>query len=31
VVVDDSLVWSKHERGRFPEDGEVPALLNTSR
>jgi len=29
VVVDGSLVWSKHERGRFPEDGEIPALVNT--
>jgi selT/selW/selH-like putative selenoprotein len=31
VVVDDSLIWSKHQRGRFPEDGEIPALLNASR
>jgi predicted Rdx family selenoprotein len=30
VVVDDRLVWSKHERGRFPDDGEIAALLGTS-
>jgi len=23
-------VFSKHERGRFPEDGEIVALLNGS-
>jgi len=23
-------VFSKHERGRFPEDGEIAALLNGS-
>ena len=27
VVVDGALVYSKQEKGRFPEDGEVLALL----
>ena len=27
VEVDGSLVFSKHEAGRFPEDDEVLALL----
>jgi selT/selW/selH-like putative selenoprotein len=27
VVVDDRLVFSKHETGRFPEDSEILALL----
>lgn len=27
VVVDGRRVFSKHEAGRFPEDGEVPRLL----
>jgi len=28
VLADGRRVWSKHERGRFPEDGEIAALLN---
>jgi selT/selW/selH-like putative selenoprotein len=27
VVVDDQLVFSKHESGRFPNDGEVEARV----
>ncbi|PHR30489.1 MAG: hypothetical protein COA36_00315 [Desulfotalea sp.] len=27
VVVDDSLVYSKKELNRFPEDGEVEGLI----
>jgi len=27
VVVDGTLIYSKHDKGRFPEDGEVVALL----
>jgi selT/selW/selH-like putative selenoprotein len=30
VVADGRRVWSKHERGRFPEEGEVPELLSAS-
>jgi selenoprotein W-related protein len=29
VVVDGKKVFSKHETGRFPEPGEVLALLRT--
>jgi len=31
VVVDGSLLFSKQSEGRFPEDGEVLTLLNSSR
>jgi len=27
VLADERLVYSKHETGRFPDDGEVLALL----
>jgi len=27
VVADGELIWSKHERGRFPEDDEILARL----
>ena len=27
VVVDDDLIFSKHDRGRFPDEGEVVGLL----
>jgi predicted Rdx family selenoprotein len=27
VVAEGSLVFSKHEQGRFPEDGEVRSAL----
>jgi len=27
VVVDGTLAYSKHEKGRFPEDGEILTLL----
>ena len=27
VIADGDLVFSKHELGRFPEDGEIRALL----
>ena len=27
VVADGSLVFSKHELGRFPDDGEIASLL----
>ena len=27
VLADERLVYSKHESGRFPDDGEVLALL----
>ena len=27
VVADGALVFSKHELGRFPDDGEVASLL----
>jgi len=27
VLVDGALVWSKQERGRFPEDAEILKLL----
>jgi len=27
VVVDDQLVFSKHDSGRFPDDGEVEARI----
>jgi len=30
VVVDGSLLFSKHAEGRFPEDGEVLALVDSS-
>jgi predicted Rdx family selenoprotein len=29
VLVEGRRVWSKHELGRFPEDGEIPVLLST--
>jgi selT/selW/selH-like putative selenoprotein len=28
VVADGELVFSKHDRGRFPEDGEILATLS---
>jgi hypothetical protein len=28
VFVDGRRLWSKQERGRFPEDAEILALLN---
>ncbi len=28
VIADGELVFSKHELGRFPEDGEILALLS---
>jgi hypothetical protein len=28
VLADGSLVFSKHQVGRFPEDGEVARLLD---
>jgi predicted Rdx family selenoprotein len=31
VVSDGELVFSKQQEGRFPEEGEVLALLATSR
>jgi predicted Rdx family selenoprotein len=27
VLADGTLVFSKHEQGRFPEDGEIRAVL----
>jgi selT/selW/selH-like putative selenoprotein len=30
VLLDGELVFSKHESGRFPEDGEVLGLLRRS-
>jgi selenoprotein W-related protein len=27
VVVDDQLIFSKHDSGRFPDDGEVEARI----
>ncbi len=27
VVVDGDLIFSKYEKGRFPEDDEVPSML----
>jgi hypothetical protein len=27
VVVDDAVVFSKHVKGRFPEEGEITRLL----
>jgi hypothetical protein len=30
VFADGRRVFSKHERGRFPEDGEIAALLDGS-
>jgi len=31
VVVDGTLVFSKHEAGRFPDDGEIVALVKAQR
>jgi len=28
VVVDGDTIFSKHEQGRFPDDGEVAGLLD---
>jgi predicted Rdx family selenoprotein len=28
VLVDGELIFSKEDRGRFPEDGEIRALLD---
>jgi len=28
IVADGALVFSKHELGRFPDDGEVASLLS---
>jgi hypothetical protein len=30
VFADGKLAFSKHELGRFPDDGEVLALLNAA-
>jgi hypothetical protein len=27
VLVDGDAIWSKHERGRFPEEAEILARL----
>jgi selT/selW/selH-like putative selenoprotein len=27
VIADGQLLWSKHERGRFPEDDEILSRL----
>jgi selT/selW/selH-like putative selenoprotein len=27
VIADGTLLWSKHERGRFPEDDEILSQL----
>jgi predicted Rdx family selenoprotein len=31
VVVDGALIFSKQDKGRFPEDGEILALLSPER
>jgi len=28
VVVDGTVIFSKHDKGRFPEDGEILRLLS---
>ena len=28
VIVDGALIFSKHDKGRFPEDGEILRLLS---
>lgn len=30
IVADGALVFSKHELGRFPDDGEVASLLSST-
>jgi selenoprotein W-related protein len=29
VVVDGKKLFSKHDTGRFPDDGEIPALIKS--